>query len=86
MDGRDQNPAWRIEMLVLTRKPGEKVFIGDGITVTVASIIGNKVRLAFTAPDDIRICGRSWPAGWIGRREVLGQKTMRCHATRLSLL
>ena len=30
-------------MLVLTRKPGEKVLIGDGINVTVAEVKGNKV-------------------------------------------
>ena len=42
-------------MLVLTRKPGEKVLIGDGINVTVAEINGNKVRLGFEAPDDVRI-------------------------------
>jgi carbon storage regulator CsrA len=42
-------------MLVLTRKPGEKVLIGDGIGVTVAEVKGNKVRLGFDAPDDVRI-------------------------------
>jgi carbon storage regulator len=51
-------------MLVLSRKPGEKVIIGNNITVTVASIIGNKVRLAFTAPDDIRVL-RSELACWL---------------------
>ena len=42
-------------MLVLSRKPGEKVLIGGGIAVTVVSVIGNKVRLAFDAPDQVRI-------------------------------
>ena len=42
-------------MLVLSRKPGEKVVIGNGITVTVVSVLGNKVRLAFDAPDQVRI-------------------------------
>lgn len=42
-------------MLVLTRKPGEKVLIGNGINVTVAEVKGNRVRLAFVAPDDVRI-------------------------------
>ena len=42
-------------MLVLSRKPGEKVIIGNGITVTVVSVLGNKVRLAFDAPDQVRI-------------------------------
>ena len=42
-------------MLVLTRKPGEKVVIDGGLTVTVVSVLGNQVRLAFDAPDQVRI-------------------------------
>ena len=42
-------------MLALSRKPGEKVVIGNGITLTVVSVTGNKVRLAFDAPDQVRI-------------------------------
>lgn len=44
-----------IEMLALTRRPGETVHIGDGITVTVVEVRGDKVRLAFGAPHDVRI-------------------------------
>ena len=42
-------------MLVLSRKPGEKVVIGSAITVTVVETNGNRVRLAFEAPDQVRI-------------------------------
>ena len=42
-------------MLVLSRKPGEKVVIGGNITVTVVGVNGNRVRLAFDAPDEVRI-------------------------------
>ena len=42
-------------MLVLTRKEGERIRIGDGITLTVVSIRGNKVRLGFTAPESVII-------------------------------
>jgi carbon storage regulator len=42
-------------MLVLTRKLGEKVIIGGNIIVTVVEVKGNKVRLAFEAPDQVRI-------------------------------
>ena len=42
-------------MLTLSRKPGEKVIIGDGITLTVVEVRGNRVRLAFDAPDQVRI-------------------------------
>lgn len=42
-------------MLVLSRKLGEKVVIGNDITLTVVEVNGNRVRLAFDAPDDVRI-------------------------------
>jgi len=43
------------EMLVLTRKEGERIALGDDIVVTVVSIQGNKVRLGVVAPDDVTI-------------------------------
>jgi carbon storage regulator len=42
-------------MLVLSRKPGEKVIIGNSIAVTVVEIKGNRVRVGFDAPDEVRI-------------------------------
>jgi carbon storage regulator len=42
-------------MLVLTRKIGEKVVIGNGITVTVVRSEGGRVRLGIDAPGDVRI-------------------------------
>jgi carbon storage regulator len=42
-------------MLVLSRKPGEKVVIGNGITLTVVEVKGNRVRVGIDAPDDVRI-------------------------------
>ena len=42
-------------MLDLSRKPGEKVYIGNGITLTVVEVQGDRVRLAFDAPDHVRI-------------------------------
>jgi carbon storage regulator len=42
-------------MLVLSRKVGEKVLIDNAISVTVAEVNGNRVRLAFDAPDHVRI-------------------------------
>jgi len=42
-------------MLVLSRKPGEKILIGDGITLTVVAISGNQVRVGIEAPIRIRI-------------------------------
>ena len=42
-------------MLVLSRKFGESVVIGGGITVTVIKVKGNAVQLGFDAPKDIPI-------------------------------
>jgi carbon storage regulator len=42
-------------MLVLTRKLGEEVVIGDNIRLTVVAIRGSHVRLGFTAPAEILI-------------------------------
>ena len=42
-------------MLALSRMPGEKVVIGNGITVTVVEVHGNRVRVGIAAPDHVRI-------------------------------
>ncbi len=42
-------------MLVLTRKPGEALRIGEDITVTVVDVREGQVRLGIEAPQGIRI-------------------------------
>ena len=42
-------------MLVLSRKPGEKVVIGGAITLTVVEVRRDRVRLAFDAPAQVHI-------------------------------
>ena len=42
-------------MLVLTRRPGEDIVIGDNIVVTVTEIRGDNVRIAIEAPRAIKI-------------------------------
>ena len=42
-------------MLVLTRKPGEKIHVGPEIIVTVLEVVGNKIRIGIDAPEDIRV-------------------------------
>jgi len=42
-------------MLVLTRKPGEKINIGSNITITVVEVKGNKIRVGIDAPEDMTI-------------------------------
>lgn len=42
-------------MLVLTRKLGERIVIGDSITVTVVDIKGDTIRLGIDAPREVRV-------------------------------
>jgi carbon storage regulator CsrA len=42
-------------MLVLSRKPNEKLRIGGTVTVTVLKVRGNVVKLGIEAPDNVRI-------------------------------
>lgn len=45
-------------MLVLSRRPNERIMIGDDIEVTVLSVEGGVVRLGISAPDSLRIVRR----------------------------
>ena len=42
-------------MLVLSRKAGERIHIGNNITIEVRRVAGNRVTLALDAPRDVRI-------------------------------
>lgn len=42
-------------MLVLTRKAGEQICIGDDIVVTVRRLNGNRASIAIDAPSEVRI-------------------------------
>jgi carbon storage regulator len=42
-------------MLVLSRKKGERVLIGDSITLVVVEIRGDKVRLGIEAPTEVPV-------------------------------
>ena len=42
-------------MLILTRRIGETLFIGDDITIKVVSINGNQVRIGIDAPLDVQV-------------------------------
>lgn len=42
-------------MLVLSRKVGERLVIGDNVTIIISRIAGNRVTIAIEAPDDVRI-------------------------------
>lgn len=42
-------------MLILTRRIGERLMIGDDVTVTVLGAKGNQIRLGVSAPEDMPI-------------------------------
>ena len=42
-------------MLILTRRVGETLVIGDDITVTVLGIKGNQVRIGVNAPKEVSV-------------------------------
>ncbi len=42
-------------MLILTRRVGETLMIGDAVTVTVLGVKGNQVRIGITAPKDVAV-------------------------------
>ncbi|MEE3240251.1 MAG: carbon storage regulator CsrA [Pseudomonadota bacterium] len=42
-------------MLILTRRIGETLMIGDEVTVTVLGVKGNQVRLGVNAPRDVAV-------------------------------
>ncbi len=42
-------------MLILTRRVGETLVIGDDITVTVLGVKGNQVRIGVNAPKDVPV-------------------------------
>ncbi|MCG8587535.1 MAG: carbon storage regulator [Pirellulales bacterium] len=51
-------------MLVLSRKPGETIRVGDSIEIIVLATTGNRVRIGVVAPRNVNIV----------RKELLGRK------------
>jgi carbon storage regulator len=42
-------------MLILTRRVGESLMIGNAVTVTVVAVQGNQVRIGVNAPQDVAV-------------------------------
>jgi carbon storage regulator len=42
-------------MLILTRRIGETVMIGDDVIVTILEVKGNQVRIGFSAPKNVAV-------------------------------
>ncbi len=75
-------------MLVLSRRAGERIRIGDDVVLTVVRVQGDKVRLGIEAPPDVAVhreevfvrvraaadaaAGADRPAASVGARAALG--------------
>jgi carbon storage regulator len=46
---------WSFNMLILTRRVGETLMVGDEVTVTVLGVKGNQVRIGVNAPRDVAV-------------------------------
>jgi len=44
-----------VKMLILTRRVGETLMIGDDVSVTVLGVKGNQVRIGINAPKEISV-------------------------------
>jgi carbon storage regulator len=70
-------------VLVLSRKLGEKIFIGDDVTITVVDIDRGKIRLGIEAPRDLPVYRHELlphdhgPASVNGRRKSLDEANRR---------
>ena len=42
-------------MLILTRRVGEKLIIGENVTITVLGVKGNQIRIGIEAPLEIQV-------------------------------
>ena len=51
----EENESGGCAMLILSRRIGESVKIGDEVTVTVLGVKGGQVRLGFTAPPNVAV-------------------------------
>jgi carbon storage regulator len=58
-------------MLVLTRKPGEKIYIGPDITILVVKVKRDKIRIGIDAPKEVAVL----------RAELTEQPSPECYST-----
>jgi carbon storage regulator len=42
-------------VLIITRRPGERIMVGDEVTVEIMEIVGNSVRVGISAPRSVPV-------------------------------
>ncbi|WP_027185731.1 carbon storage regulator CsrA [Desulfovibrio inopinatus] len=42
-------------MLILTRRPGESIHLGDDIKITVLGVQGKQIKIGLEVPDDVQV-------------------------------
>lgn len=67
-------------MLVLSRKPGERIFIGDNVAVTIVRIGPNTVKLGIEAPRDMNIVREELCAGALPKAISASAAASESHA------
>ena len=64
-------------MLIITRRPGEKVMLGDDVVVEVIEVSGSSVRIGIAAPKSVPVYREEiWRGGQGGER---GRRRVRRH-------
>ena len=53
--GQNYKDQRELKMLILTRRVGETVMIGDDVTITVLGVKGNQVRVGINAPKSVAV-------------------------------
>ena len=61
-------------MLVLSRKPGETIQIGPGISITVVEVRGGQIRLAIDAPRHVPVFRQELLASQVQHAEDNGSR------------
>lgn len=55
---RQGNVSWKTQreyMLILSRRPGESLYVGDNIKVTVLSVQGKQIKIGLEVPRDMTV-------------------------------
>ena len=58
-------------MLILTRRVGETLMVGDEVTVTVLGVKGNQVRIGVNAPKEVAVHRGKFTSAFSARRTVV---------------